>query len=173
MDIGYGRYFMDDGRRAVADLQRWLREISRVPGQIPVIYIDGIYGPETVLAVSDFQRRNGLPITGRTDLATFNAIFREFSAIIPVSERSFAGAENGVIALGDTFDGVLILQTLLRELAEEDESFFVNADGVFGVETENAVKRLQSVLGEAEDGRVTASLWRQLLALRQKRRQGA
>ena len=166
-------YFVGDSRRATADLQHWLREISRDTGAIPNIYIDGIYGAETVLAVSDFQRRNGLPITGRVDLATFNAIFSAFSAIIPVPERVFAGAENGVIARGDAFDGVLILQTLLRELAEEDETFFVNADGVFGEDTENAVKRLQRVLGVAENGRVTASLWRQLIALGQKRRQGA
>lgn len=166
-------YFVGDSRRATADLQRWLREISRNAGAIPNVYIDGIYGAETVLAVSDFQRRNGLPITGTVDLATFNAIFSAFSAIIPVSERAFLGAENGVIARGDAFDGVVVLQSLLRDLAEEDESFFVNADGVFGEATENAVKRLQRVLGVVEDGRVTASLWRQLVALGQKRQQGA
>ncbi len=166
-------YFVGDSKRATADLQLWLREISRDTGAIPNIYIDGIYGAETVLAVSDFQRRNGLPITGRVDLATFNAIFGAFSAIIPASERVFAGAEKGVISRGDAFDGVLILQTLLRDLAEEDEPFFVNADGVFGENTENAVKRLQRVLGVAEDGRVTARLWGQLNALSQKRRQGA
>lgn len=172
MGVGRGLYFMNDGRRAVADLQGWLREISRAPGQLPSIYIDGIYGPETALAVSDFQRKNGLPVTGRTDLDTFNAIFREFSAIVPISEQSFAGAENGVMALGDAFDGVLALQILLRELAEEDESFFVEASGVYDEVTEAAVKRLQRVLGAEEDGRVTARLWKQLLALRQKRRQG-
>lgn len=166
-------YFIGDGRRAVADLQHWLREISRDTGAIPNIYIDGIYGAETVLAVSDFQRRNGLPVTGVIDLATFNSIYKAFSAIVPVSERAFLGAENGVISRGDAFDGVVILQTKLRELAEEDETFFVNADGVFGEETEKAVKRLQRIFGVTEDGKVTVSLWRKLLALGQKRRQGS
>lgn len=153
----------------MADLQRWLREISRNAGEIPTVYIDGIYGPETAEAVEDFQRKNGLPVTGRTDLATFNAVFGAFSAILPVSERRFAGAENGVMALGDAFDGVLLLQVLLRELAEEDESFFVEASGKFDTETETAVKKLQRVLGEEEDGQVTAKLWKKLSALEQKR----
>ncbi len=172
MDIGNGIYFMDDSRRAVADLQMWLREISRASGQMPSIYIDGIYGPETESAVSDFQMANGLPVTGRTDLATFNAIYGEFLAIVPISEQSFAGAENGAMALGDAFDGVLVLQVLLRRLAEDDESFFVETTGVFDAQTETAVKRLQAVFGVEEDGRVTVLLWRKLLALEQKRLPG-
>ncbi len=35
---------------------------------------DGIYGPKTFAAVQLFQRRNGLPVTGNVDAATFRAL---------------------------------------------------------------------------------------------------
>src|SRR4051794_11864912 len=37
---------------------------------------DGIFGPITQAAVSDFQKRYGLPVTGRVDAKTWQALFR-------------------------------------------------------------------------------------------------
>ena len=48
----------------VRSLQTMLRVIAEDGGYIPTVVPDGIYGPQTATAVSTFQRRHALPITG-------------------------------------------------------------------------------------------------------------
>ena len=42
---------------------------------------NGIYGPETARAVTEFQRRNLLPETGEVDKATWDALVRSYELI--------------------------------------------------------------------------------------------
>ena len=58
----------------VRSLQQMLRTIAESDSRHPSVVPDGIYGPDTVAAVSYFQRRYGLPVTGVTDLATWETI---------------------------------------------------------------------------------------------------
>ena len=58
----------------IRSLQTMLRVISEDDDTFPTIIPDGIYGQQTVNAVSAFQRRHGLPVTGITDQATWEAI---------------------------------------------------------------------------------------------------
>ena len=48
---------------------------------IPSLSVDGIYGPATESAVRAAQRWFGLPVTGITDSATWDAIYDQFSGI--------------------------------------------------------------------------------------------
>ena len=58
----------------VRSLQTMLRVIAESDELQPSVIPDGIYGPQTVTAVSTFQRRHGLPITGITDQNTWDQI---------------------------------------------------------------------------------------------------
>lgn len=62
----------------IRSLQTMLRTIASIePNQVNVMP-DGIYGSQTAAAVSSFQRRMGLPITGVADQNTHEHIVREF-----------------------------------------------------------------------------------------------
>lgn len=54
-------------------LRAWEERTAGAPSVIP----DGIYGNDTTQAVSRFQRKTGLPITGVADFATWNTLFHQ------------------------------------------------------------------------------------------------
>ena len=58
----------------IRSLQTMLRVISEDDVRYPTIIPDGIYGQQTVNAVSVFQRQHGLPVTGIADQTTWEAI---------------------------------------------------------------------------------------------------
>ena len=55
----------------IRSLQTMLRVIAQHDPAHPDIIPDGIYGPETVAAVSAFQQLHALPVTGITDQNTW------------------------------------------------------------------------------------------------------
>ena len=62
----------------IRSLQTMLRVIAEdQPGHVRIIP-DGIYGPETMSAVSVFQRKHGLPPTGITNQETWETIVAEY-----------------------------------------------------------------------------------------------
>ncbi len=61
----------------VAFLQVMLRRLAQRFPEIPVeTVITGIYSPTTAEAVASIQRQSGLPVTGNTDKATWEAVTR-------------------------------------------------------------------------------------------------
>ena len=66
----------------VAELQRYLREISMNGADVRPVIPDGVYSPHTAAAVSDFQRIKGIPETGETDRATWELILDTYYDII-------------------------------------------------------------------------------------------
>lgn len=65
----------------IRHLQYMLSMLSEFIDNIPSLSIDGIYGPATENAVRAAQGWFGLPITGVTDSATWDAIYDQFSGI--------------------------------------------------------------------------------------------
>lgn len=65
----------------IRHLQYMLSMLSEFIDNIPPLSIDGIYGPATESAVRAAQGWFGLPITGITDSATWDAIYNQFSGI--------------------------------------------------------------------------------------------
>ena len=62
----------------IREIQNWLRALSFSDERIPLIGVDGIYGPETTEAVRAFQEIAGLPATGEVDKTTWDAIYIAF-----------------------------------------------------------------------------------------------
>ena len=65
----------------VEHLQYMLQVLSTYIQEIPPVTIDGIFGPNTRIAVLAAQRRFGLPQTGVVDFDTWEAIYDQFSGI--------------------------------------------------------------------------------------------
>ena len=60
-----GRFLVEGDRgESVGVIQRYLNRIGRVDPEIPVIEVDGIFGPKTKAAVIAFQRQIGLEENG-------------------------------------------------------------------------------------------------------------
>lgn len=68
----------------VQDLQRRLKQLGYLPAEFAV---NGLYDLQTQAAVREFQRANGLPITGIVDAATWQALYNATSPRPPIENR--------------------------------------------------------------------------------------
>jgi peptidoglycan hydrolase-like protein with peptidoglycan-binding domain len=88
----------------------------------------GTFGPKTEGAVEDFQKKNNLPVTGKFDAATKDAMHEIISGV------------------GRTNQNSPIVRSLQDELVKRGymtKSEIGNGYGTFGPKTENALKRFQ------------------------------
>ncbi|HTX92083.1 MAG TPA: peptidoglycan-binding protein [Anaerolineales bacterium] len=98
---------------------------------------DGYFGPVTEMALQDFQARNGLT-QENTDFDTWMTLTRSHP-----------------LKLGDQGDAVWAAQTLLASAHGYD----IAIDGIYGSETENAVRSLQADAKLDVDGIVGPMTW--------------
>lgn len=162
--------YTEDQRRAhVRGLQMDLRVIQAALGE-PLPKISGVYDIETEQSVRRFQRRFGLPVTGQTDLSTWDRIVQEANLVrsrtaLPLAVRVFPSAVQ-IVALGDRGRFVYILQSILNGLAMQYPDLLpIPYTGVFDEPTERAVRRLQQSAGLRTTGRLDADTWNALAHL--------
>jgi len=139
---------------AVRSLQQ-----SLIAAGIPVAGgADGVFGPATATAVRKYQQSRGLPVTGRADAATLNALGSRAPAVRSGGGGSGGGGSGG-LARGARGDAVRQLQLKLMQAG-----IFVagGADGIFGVATERALKTYQQRKGLHVTGRLDAQTARAL-----------
>lgn len=153
---------MNGEKYAILQVQEKLSLLSRYDPSFPVVFPDGIYGKETEIAVRAFQRRTGLPPTGKVDLATWNALFGAAAELenVPLALSVFPSfPEGGNVSFGERSDFVLILQIALQEIGILGNEDSPSVTGTFDRETEDAVKRIQMQAGLPSDGRVDTATW--------------
>ncbi|MDE7003316.1 MAG: peptidoglycan-binding protein [Oscillospiraceae bacterium] len=74
---------------AVSALQYFISIIGQFSPAVPVLAIDGIFGPRTTAAVNAVQSRLGLPVTGVVNQATWQGIYDEY---LGIARTALAGA---------------------------------------------------------------------------------
>ncbi len=158
-----------DERSSITEVQRYLRELYHdSEGMIPLVNPDGIYGPETTAAVMTFQERAGLPPTGQVDLATWNAIYKEYTEALkrrakPNSISPFPNEKSYEIDKGEYSDIVAIVQFMLRTIANAyDQIDGIAPDGVYGDATIKDIRTFQKMHGLPVTGRVDKATWDEL-----------
>jgi peptidoglycan hydrolase-like protein with peptidoglycan-binding domain len=109
------------------------------------VAVDGIFGPITASAVSDFQSAQGLSVDGEVGKQTWPAL------IVQISNGSRGDA---VRAAQSQFQA--------RNLSG-DPSKGVQIDGIFGPQTEAAVRSFQQAVGVDVDGIVGPVTWNALV----------
>lgn len=151
----------------VRSLQTMLRTISRVNPRQRSVVPDGVYTRQTADAVAVFQRRNGLPVTGNADNATWDAIVKEFKAARIETEP--AQVIQIVLEPGEAFrpgqehPNVFLLQSILTILAMSYEAIpMVEHTGVMDAATVAAVTAFQTASDLPASGSVDKTTWKHL-----------
>ena len=106
---------------------------------------DGIFGSATTRAVADFQGKNNLKQDGIVGRNTWNSLLN----LLPTSQT---------LKRGDEKSAVQYLQRLLLSFLYPITSI----DGIFGPETERAVKQFQTENALVADGIVGRNTWNAL-----------
>jgi peptidoglycan hydrolase-like protein with peptidoglycan-binding domain len=132
----------------VAELQRALMAAGvYVPGGA-----DGVFGQATKTAVSNFQRWNGLPVSGDVDAATSARLELGTGAAPPAPAAPAAAPTTSTLtglAVGARGENVKVLQ---RALIAAGITVRGGADGVFGPVTASALTSYQKAKGLAASG---------------------
>lgn len=154
--------------RSVTSLQTMLRVIARHDPACPSVVPDGIYGPATARAVTAQQRLAGLPQTGITDFATWQAIVAAYQTarveVEPAAPLDIVMNPNQVILEGSDNLHILLIQAMLQALHEVYGNLEpCGLSGVCDQGTVRALKSLQRCCGLPESGILDKKLW-QLLA---------
>ena len=137
----------------VRRLQARLMELGYYAGGV-----DGLYGATTVDAVKAFQRANGLSADGQAGPQTQAKLYSSGAKYASAPVATADPEESRLLTLGMTGNDVYALQQRLISLRYLDGV----ADGVFGMETQEALMRYQQANGLKADGTTTAATWRRL-----------
>ncbi len=110
----------------IRSLQTMLRTIAEDrPGYTRLIP-DGIYGPETIAAVTNFQRRHGLRPTGITDQETWDAIVDRYEPArisrVQAEPLHIVLNPGQIIRRGERHPSIWLVQGMLQVLSEVYES---------------------------------------------------
>lgn len=151
----------------IRSLQTMLRTIAQVTPNQPSVIPDGVYTRQTADAVSAFQRRRGLPVTGVTDNRTWDAIVLEFeNARIetePAQVIQIVLDPGEVLRRGSENPNVYLLQSLLTILALAYEAIpMPDHTGIMDAKTVQAVTAFQLASGLPATGEVDKKTWKQL-----------
>lgn len=143
--IAQSRLRLREGDRgpAVLELQRQLDSIGLFPSSI-----NGVYGPATTQAVRQFQRIRRLDVTGIADVETLDLLGVDLSRLpVGLSHPVHGAISSDRITPASSRDDVRILQRVLRTFG-----FSLEADGVYGTQTEQAIRTYERTADLPVDG---------------------
>jgi SpoIID/LytB domain protein len=136
--------------RSVRELQVFLKAIGYAPGPV-----DGVYGSKTANAVKNFQTSRNLPADGIVGTLTRSEVATVATA---AQYAEFLRLEARVLKVGVSGSDVRQLQHFLKLIGYSPGS----ADGVFGPQTEKALKGFQRGSSLMIDGIVGSETRRSL-----------
>ena len=152
----------------VRSLQTMLRVIAEDDPGLPTMIPDGIYGPSTMIAVTAFQRREGIPVTGITDEITWTRIIEAYElALIRVgkAEPIEILLEPGqIILIGESNPYVFLLQGMLAQLSKDHPDIITPGfGGILDPGTAKSLRGFQKLAGLPETGTLDRITWQHLV----------
>ena len=151
----------------IRSLQTMLRVLAEDDPTLPTVVPDGIYGPETMAAVSAFQRIHGLPVTGVTDRDTWETIHGQYEpALINIDAAQPVEIilnPGQVIRRGERHPNVRLVQAMLAVLAEIYRSIGMpGSNGILDAQTSDSLASFQQLTGLPMTGELDKRTWKQL-----------
>jgi len=151
----------------IRGLQTMLRVIAEQDPSHETLVPDGIYGNATMSAVSTFQRKHGLPVTGVTDQDTWEAIVAHYEpALIAIDEAEPVQIilnPNQVIRKGERHPHLYLVQAMLIVLAQAYSSIGMpSQSGLLDESTADALSSFQALTGLPMTGHLDKQTWKYL-----------
>ncbi len=151
----------------IRSLQTMLRYIAEQDPAYTAVVPDGVYGAQTVEAVSQFQRLHGLPVTGVTDQRTWDTVYDRFdpaSVEIEVAEPlRIILNPNQVIRRGDRHPNIHIAQAVLQVLSEIYDSVSEpSQNGILDDPTADSISSFQILSDLPMTGDLDKQTWKSL-----------
>ena len=151
----------------IRSLQTMLRVLAEDDPSFVRIVPDGIYGSETIRAVSRFQQRHGLPVTGITDQPTWEAVVREYDlALIRVDSAwplQITLEPGQVIRRGERNLNLYLVQAILTVLSQVYQSVpCPSFTGLLDDITADSLAAFQGLSGLPMTGELDKHTWKHL-----------
>lgn len=152
----------------IRSLQTMLRVLAEDDNTLPTVVPDGIYGQDTMTAVSAFQRRKGIPVTGITDNDTWDAIYDAYApALIRVGKAEpieIIMDPGKVFRLGDASPYLYLLQSMLLYLSQLHPNISTPShSGTLDSPTADALAGFQVLAGLQPTGELDKETWKYLV----------
>ncbi len=151
----------------IESLQLMLRTISFANGDSISVIPDGIYGDSTTKSVSEFQGKNGIPVTGIADDITFRAIVSAYN----IAAKKLGHAQSSVVIFpaqliispGQYHPHIALAQAMFFSLHQEFAAFYPAAvSGILDDTTVQNIRFLQQRSGLPETGSLDKATWNYL-----------
>lgn len=151
----------------VRSLQTMLRVLAEHDDRYRTVVPDGVYSPQTMQAVAQFQRVHGLPVTGVTDQQTWEEVVRRHEpALIFVDEAQPVEVilnPNEVLILGDSSPYLYVAQAMLIVLANIYASISAPpSTGILDNATSDSLASFQALSGLPVTGNLDKRTWKHL-----------
>lgn len=155
-------------RQPIRSIQTMLRVIAEDDASLPSVIPDGIYGPTTMQAVSTFQRKYGLPVTGIVNQQTWDYIVAIYEpALIRIDKADpieIILNPGQVYRLGDSSPYIYLLQAMLMQLSNDYIAIEQPTNtGVIDEATAASILSFQKLAGLAETGQFDKITWKHLV----------
>lgn len=155
----------------VQAVQYFLNVLSAYYNSIPSVDINGVLDTHTRSAIMEFQKTFNLPITGIVDEQTWNAMYNAVLGILETLPPS-AIALPSLLWPGITYEqgsegpGVYIIQQYLSYIGSVLEGIPpTEPDGIYGPQTEQAVREFQEYFGIDVTGVVNQYTWDRIVLI--------
>ncbi len=151
----------------IRSLQTMLRVLAEDDKSLPTVVPDGIYGQTTMGAVTEFQRREGLPLTGIADQTTWDRIAQRYEpALVRVGKAEpieIIMEPNQVFVLGDEGPYIILMQAMLIWLSRDHALITAPAaTGILDSDTQSALAGFQKAAGLPQTGQLDKNTWKHL-----------
>lgn len=152
----------------VRSLQTMLRVLSEDDPTLPTVIPDGIYGADTMHAVSAFQRRYGLNVTGIADQLLWDTLVIAYEkARIQVEPAEYIEIimDPGQVFLhGDSSPYIYLLQSMLTQLSKDHAAIRPTThNGILDEVTSGSLAAFQVLSGLPANGTLDKITWKHLV----------
>lgn len=158
---------MNYAGKPIRSLQTMLRVIACADGEEESIIPDGIYGPQTLQAVSLFQRRHGIPVTGVTDQTTWDAIVSVYEPALvqqgPAQPLAVSLEAGQVLCKNQQHPHLFLVQAMLMTLSQLYQSVSQpSVNGTLDEITADSLASFQYLAGLPATGELDRQTWKHL-----------
>ncbi len=152
----------------VRSLQTMLRVLAEDDPTFPTVIPDGIYGPDTMNAVSTFQRKRGLPVTGITDQLLWDTLVPEYEKALirvgPAEPIEIIMDPGQVFLIGDSSPYIYLLQSMLTQLSKDHSIIPLPPhNGILDASTSSSLTAFQKLAGLPPEGTLDKITWKHLV----------